>query len=120
MYELVFYEDKRGKSEVLEYLDDLYKRKDADKDSRIMYCKIQAFFNMLEKNGTRLNKKITKHLDGSIWELRPLKTRILYAYYKDNKFVILHYFIKKTMKTPKSEVEQAKRNLKDYLERNEK
>lgn len=119
MFELVFYENKRGKSEVLEYLEELYKRKNTDKDSRILYCKIQAYFNMLEKNGTRLSKKITKYLGDSIWELRPLKTRILYAYYKDNKFVILHYFIKKTTKTPKSELEQAKRNLKDYLERND-
>ena len=48
-----------------------------------------------------------------------LKTRIFYAYYKDNKFVILHYFVKKTKKTPKTELEQTKRNLKDFLERNE-
>lgn len=119
MYELVFYEDNRGRSDVLEYLDDLYTRKDTDKESRILYCKIQAYFNMLEKNGTRLNKKITKRLSGSIWELRPLKTRIFYAYYKDNKFVVLHYFVKKTRKTPRAELEQAKRNLKDYLERND-
>jgi len=119
VYELMFYEDKRGHSEVLEYLEDLYNKKDADKDSRILYCKIQAYFNMLEKNGTRLNKKITKHLTGSIWELRPLKSRIFYAYYKDNKLIILHYFVKKTRKTPKGELEQAKHNLKDFLERNE-
>lgn len=119
MFELVFYEDKRGRSEVLEYLDDLYNKKDTDKESMILYCKIQAYFNMLEENGTRLSKKITKHIGGSIWKLRPLKTRIFYAYYKDNKFVILHYFVKKTKKTPKTELEQTKRNLKDFLERNE-
>lgn len=119
MYELVFYEDKRGHCEVLEYLENLYSKKNTDKESRIIYCKIQAYFNMLEKNGTRLSKKITKHLTGSIWELRPLKTRIFYAYYKDNKFVILHYFVKKTRKTPKTELERAKSNLKDFLERNE-
>lgn len=38
--------------------------------------------------------------------------------YKNNKFIILHHFIKKTQKTPKREIEQAKRNLQDYLERN--
>lgn len=119
MYEIVFYEDKRGRSEVLEYIDDLYMKKDTDKESRILYCKIHAYFDMLEQHGTRLNKKITKHLDGSIWELRPLKTRIFYAYYKDNKFVLLHYFVKKTRRTPRTELEQAKRNLKDFMERNE-
>jgi len=30
----------------------------------------------------------------------------------------LHHFTKKTNKTPPGEIEQAKRNLADYLERN--
>ena len=49
MFELIFYEDKRGKSEVLERLENLYQRIESDKDSRILYCKIQAYFNMLEQ-----------------------------------------------------------------------
>ncbi|MCI9320952.1 MAG: hypothetical protein HFH05_12875 [Lachnospiraceae bacterium] len=59
-----------------------------------------------------------RNLDGEIWELRPLRNRFLYAYYKDNRFIILHRFLKKTQKTPKREIEQAKRNLQDYLESN--
>ena len=55
---------------------------------------------------------VTKHLDGEIWELRPLRNRFLYAYYKDNRFVILHHFLKKTQKTPKREIEQAKKIYK--------
>ncbi len=65
-----------------------------------------------------MGEPVSKHLDGEIWELRPLDNRILYAYYKDNKFVLLHQFTKKTQKTPKREIEQAKRNLLDYIERN--
>ena len=42
---------------------------------------------MLEELGTRVGEPVTKHLDGEIWELRPLKNRFLYAYYKDNKFM---------------------------------
>lgn len=57
-------------------------------------------------------------LKGDIWELRPLDNRIMYAYWKDNTFVLLHYFNKKTQKTPKSEIQIAKNNLKDFLERN--
>jgi len=59
------------------------------------------------------------HLDGDIWELRPLDNRILFAYYKDNLFILLHHFNKKTNKTPTRELDQAKRNLADYLERND-
>lgn len=36
----------------------------------------------------------------------------------NSKFIILHHFIKKTQKIPKREIEQAKKNLQDYLGRN--
>lgn len=62
---------------------------------------------------------MTKHIDGEIWELRPLKHRFLYAYYKDGKYIVLHHFIKKTKRTPKREIEQAKKKLIDYLGRND-
>ena len=74
--------------------------------------------DMLEKMGTRVGEPVTKHLTGEIWELRPLKNRILYAYYEDDKFIVLHHFVKKTQKTPKREIEKAIRNLSDYRERN--
>jgi len=38
---------------------------------------------------------------------------------RDNTFILLHHFIKKTHKTPPGEIEQATRNLKDFLERND-
>ena len=62
--------------------------------------------------------KLREEADAEIWKLRPLNNRILYAYYEDNKFILLHHFIKTTRKTPKRELEQAIRNLKDYRERN--
>ena len=62
---------------------------------------------------------MTKHIEGSIWELRPLRNRFLYAYYEEGIFVVLHYFIKKTQKTPRRELERAKRNLEIYRSRRE-
>lgn len=117
MYELIFYRNKRGQSAVVDYIMELSQKSFTDKESRINYQKIVAYFNMLELHGTRLDKKYVKHLVGPLWELRPIKTRILFAYYKDNKFVILHYFIKKTNKTPKGEIELASKHYKDFLER---
>lgn len=35
----------------------------------------------------------------------------------DGSFVLLHHFMKKTQKTPKREIEQAKRELADLKER---
>ena len=69
-------------------------------------------------NGSRAGEKYMKHIEGDIWELRPLENRIMYAYWKDDTFVLLHHFKKKTQKTPKSEIQIAKNNLKDFLERN--
>lgn len=119
MYKIDFYEDKNGKSDVEEYIKALRKKAATSKESRINFNKIVAYLDMLEEMGTRIGEPVTKHLDGEIWELRPLRNRILYAYYKDNGFIILHHFIKRTRKTPKREIEQAKRNLREFLERNE-
>ena len=58
-----------------------------------------------------------RHLDGDIWELRPTSDRILFAYAFGNAFVLLHHFAKKTQKTPRQEIEQAKRELQDFLDR---
>ena len=119
MYEIIFYEDRDGKSEVADYIRDLRMKAEKNKHSRINFEKIVAYFDLLEEMGTRIGEPVTKHLDGEIWELRPFRNRILYAYYKDNKFVILHHFIKKTQKTPSREIQKAKNNLRDFLERNE-
>lgn len=118
MYEIEFYEDKNGKSEIADYIKELNAKAATSKECRINFNKIVAYMDILEELGTRVGEPVTKHLDGEIWELRPLKNRFLYAYYKENRFIILHHFIKKTQKTPKHEIEQAKRKLKDYLERN--
>ena len=58
-----------------------------------------------------------RHLDGEIWELRPLRNRILLAGVVNGKYVLLHHFIKQTQKTPSREIEKAKRELADFIER---
>lgn len=118
MYEIEFYEDRNGRSEIVNSIRELNDKAATSKESRINFNKVVAYLDILQELGTRVGEPVTKHLDGEIWELRPLRNRLLYAYYKDNKFIILHHFVKKTQKTPKREIEQAKRNLQDYLERN--
>ena len=115
MYDIIFYQSPVGKSEVMEYIRELKKKK--DKNSRINFNKIVAYLDLLEEIGTRIGEPVTKHLDGEIWELRPLKNRILYAYCEENAFIILTQFRKKTQKAPAKEIERAKRYLADYLER---
>lgn len=115
MYEIYFYMDKSGKEPVKEYMAELAGRK--DKDSRIKLNKIRDYVKALSEYGTRAGEPYIKHLDGDIWELRPLRDRILFAAWDGSGFVLLHVFMKQTQKTPQREIEQAKRNLADYRER---
>ena len=117
MYEVIFYKDLQGREPIKEYLYELKQKSLTSKSDRILFEKILAYIKALQQYGTRTGTSIVKHVDGSIWELRPLNNRIFFFYWKDNTFVLLHYFIKKTQKTPPRELEQARRNLKDFLER---
>lgn len=115
MYSVKFYRDSDGNEPVKEYLQQL--RKKQDKDSRINLNKINDYIQALSEYGTRAGEPYMKHLDGGIWELRPLRNRILFFYWDGNSFVLLSHFIKKTQKTPKKEIEKAKRLMNDYIER---
>jgi phage-related protein len=117
MYEVKFYRDRNGKSEIVEYLDSLKEKGETSKTERINRDKILAYIGALERYGTRIGQPVVKHIDGSLWELRPIANRILFFYWKDNKFVLLHHFIKKTQKTPSREIEQAQAKMKDFIER---
>jgi len=117
MYEVEFYRDKNGRSEIVDYLDALKEKGETSKSERINRDKILAYMVALKQYGTRIGQPIVKHIDGSIWELRPLANRIFFFYWKDNKFVLLHHFIKKTQKAPVREVEQARSKMKDFIER---
>lgn len=115
LYDVYFYRDKNGKEPVADYLREL-KRKN-DKDSRIKLQKIQDYINVLKEYGTRAGEPYMKHLDGDIWELRPGRNRVLFtAWYRDS-FMLLHSFEKKTQKTPVKEIDRAKRELADLIER---
>ncbi len=118
MFDIIFYKDKNEKSPIVEYLDELQAKSNTDKNARVNREKILAYMAALAKYGTRIGKPIVKHIDGNLWELRPLANRIFFFYWKDNKFVMVHYYIKKSQKAPKKELERARKNIKDYLERN--
>ena len=44
---------------------------------------------------------------------------IFYFTYYNYKFVLLHGFIKKTMKTPENEIKRARKYMEDYKRRSE-
>jgi phage-related protein len=115
LYRIEFYKDKNGKEPVKEYINDLAQKN--DKDSRINLNKIRDYIKTLSEYGTRAGEPYIKHLDGEIWELRPLRNRILFFGYDGSKFILLSHFIKQTRKTPPREIDKAKRLMKDHKER---
>lgn len=80
MFEVEFYEDKRGKQPVKEALIELRDKAQTSKDARIQYQKILTHIRVLEAFGTRIGEPQVKHIDGSLWELRPLAHRIFFFY----------------------------------------
>lgn len=120
MYEVVFYKDRSGREPLREYINELSQKQNS-KDARIKLKKILEYIGQLKAYGVSVGKPAIDHIRGTdLYELRPTADRIFFAYWKDNTFVLLHHFVKKTQKTPPREIEQAQRNLKDFLERAEK
>ena len=118
MYKILFYENKEGCSELNDELKELANKAPTNKDARIQLKQIVYCIELLKERGTRLPDKITKHIMGEIWELRPGNKRILYFFFENDSFVLLHMFRKTTRKTPKSEIEKAKRECDDFKARN--
>lgn len=117
MYKILFYKDKNGKEPVLEYMQELANQN--TKDARVKLHKIQDYINVLSQFGTRAGEPYIKKIDAQsdIWELRPAGDRIMFVAWIGNSFVLLHSFPKKTQKTPQREIEKARREMKDLLER---
>jgi len=114
MHNIYFYKDKRGREPVLDYIQSVARK--SDKDSRIKANKINDYIDYLCVEGLNSGEPYIKHLNNEIWELRPLRDRILFASWQDDGFVFLHHFIKRTQKTPQREIAKAERNLKKYKE----
>ena len=60
-----------------------------------------------------------KHVEGKIWEMRMTGrdgiARALYVTRVGRRVVVLRVFVKKTQKTPNSEIEIAKRRAKEIV-----
>ena len=119
MYTIEFYEKNNGESELWDFIEALRIKSQTSKDAHIQFKQISLYIQLLQDNGTRLPDNITKHLGDDIWELRPGTNRVFYFYFKNDTFVLLHHFRKKSQKTPRREIEQAKAERDDYLCRKE-
>lgn len=90
-----------------------------------MRAKALRDIEILAQFGSELREPYVKSIKGAkdLYELR-IKfagdiARIFYFTYHKNKFVLLSGFVKKTMKTPKQEIERAMRYKEDFVRRND-
>jgi phage-related protein len=102
MWKVSFYHDARGRSPVIEYLDGLVARDRA---------RVARYLELVREFGPRLAMPHARHLDGGLWELRPGAHRVIYAAVASERVVLLHAFRKKSQKTPRREIERARRCL---------
>lgn len=86
-----------------------------------MRAKVFRTIELLELQGPALREPYSKSLGDGIFELRVRQssdiTRVLYFFVVGKRAVLTNGFVKKTQKTPKVEIELAKRCREDYMRR---
>lgn len=111
-FDVDFFRKQDGSCPVEDFLDTL--------DTK-MRAKILRLIMLLEQNGNELREPYSKPLGDGIFELRAKQgsdiTRVLYFFVIGHKIILTNGFIKKSLKTPRSEIELAKRYRADYLSR---
>ena len=108
--EVRFFRTGRGVEPVREWL-----RKLSKEEKRCIGIDIKTV-----QYGWPIGMPLVKHLEKGIWEVRSSLpqgkiARILFFNYL-NTMVLLNGFIKKSQKTPKKEIELAKKRVKQFME----
>ena len=113
-FEIVFYKNDKGEKPVEDFLDSL-----SDK----MRAKMLLSIRIVREKGYQTRMPYSEELEDGIFELRAKVgsdiSRVLYFFVVGRKIILTNGFIKKTQKTPKSEIELAKKYRADYLSREE-
>lgn len=103
-WQLRHYLDRRGNSPVEEFIERLPERDRA---------KVRAGIAFLGEVGNRAREPVSKGLGEGLFELRVRSSRIFYCFKPGGVIVLLYAFSKKTQKTPKQEIEIARRRLEE-------
>ena len=111
-FTVLFYEDLNGNKPVEVFLLQLDKK---------MRAKLLGLLEILQENGHQLREPYSKHLEDGIFELRGKFgsniSRVLYFFYNNGEIILTNGFVKKTQRTPRKEIETAKKRRKDFLSR---
>lgn len=111
-WSIVYYLEDSGRNPVGEFLSSL----DRDAVARCL-----AAIDRLQVENVRAREPLVKKIEGDIWELRRESRgsiyRIFYFFFTGRKIVLLHAFQKKTQRTPRREIDLAKRRRDHYVGR---
>ena len=114
-FEIVFYDKPDGSEPVKEFLLSVDVK---------MRARLIKTIELLARNGTDLRMPYSEHLVDGIFEIRAKVgsniSRVLYFFVIGKRIVLTNGFIKKTQKTPKGEIELAKKYRNEFLNREEK
>jgi phage-related protein len=115
MFEVEYYTLPNGEQPVQQFIDSLDLK---------MSAKALGSIDILAEFGNTLREPYSKALGKGLFELR-IKfagdiTRIFYFFCVDNKIILTNGFVKKTRKTPSSEIALALKYKADYEGRFEK
>ena len=112
MFEVVYYEKLNNEKPAEEYI-----LSTSDK----MKAKIFKTLELLEEFGNELRLPYSKFLEDGIFELRTKVgsdiSRVLYFFVVSKKIILTHGFTKKTEKTPREEIDRAKKYREDFYNR---
>ena len=111
-FDVDFYKKNDGSCPVIEFLNGLDVK---------MRAKIMRMLKLLEQNGSDLREPYSKFLKDGIFELRIKQgtdiVRVLYFFMIGHRIIITNGFVKKSQRTPRSEIELAKKYKKEYMSR---
>ena len=114
-FEIVFYDKPDGSEPVKEFLLSVDEK---------MRARLLRTIDLLARNGTALRMPYSEHLVDGIFEIRAKVgsdiSRVLYFFVIGKKIVLTNDFVKKTQKTPRNELELAKKYRNEFLNREKK
>lgn len=113
-FEIIYYKDSLGRRPVEEFLLALGKTNEP--------LQVKAFQGIVKlRNRVYHQEPLSKQLESGLWELRVKSgnniLRIIYTFQKGKIIILLHVFIKKKQKTPTSELETARKRLREIKAR---
>lgn len=111
-FQVVLYRKADGSEPVREFMDSLPQK---------LRTKMVGDLIMLKQRNVDLREPYAKHMGKGLFELRISHAndivRVFYFFYEGRRIVVTNGFVKKTQRTPRRELERARRYKRDWEER---